>query len=83
MKYIDLIQRLQRNPDEAVIVYHDLPGEMAWIVDRKGILQHRRDVNNALTDALAAGMMRWIASMVPSRAMLFRPVSDFTEATSA
>lgn len=96
MKYIELIQRLQLNPDEAVIFYVDNGAEgVTWIINRQGVVQHKHNVDGAMVKALGvktlggprrAGWvpsMRWIASMANGSALIFRPTSDFTEATSA
>ena len=83
MKYIELIQRLQHNPDEAVIVYRGLRTGAAWIVNRQGVIQHRCAVDAPMADAIRYRKVRHVASVWLSHAMLFRPTSDFTEATSA
>ena len=83
MKYIDLLQRLQHNPDEAVIVYYGQRSDAAWIVNRQGVVQHARAVDAPMAHAIRYHGVRQVASMWPSRARLFRPTSDFTEATSA
>jgi hypothetical protein len=86
MKYIDLLQRLQHNPQEAVIVYHDqlydghLAEGAAWIVDFRGIVQSQFNVDVAMAKAIKARTVRPVAMLVHGRQMLFRPTSDFTEA---
>lgn len=83
MKYIELIQRLQFNPDEAVVVYHDGNEGAAWIVGFDGILRHQHNVDRAMGKAMKAKSVRPVAMLRPARLMLFRPASDFAEATSA
>lgn len=83
MKYTELIQRLQHNPEEAAIVYRGQRTDAAWIVNRQGVIQHRRAIDAPMADAIRYRKIRHVSSLVPSRAMLFRPVSDFTEAKSA
>lgn len=77
MKYIDLLQRLQHNPDEAVIVYRGCADRAAWIINRQGVVQHIYAVDKATLTALKGKGLRQIASLVPSRAAILRPVSDF------
>lgn len=72
MKYVDLIQRLQHNPDEAVIFYTDNGAEgVTWIINRQGVVQHKHEVDDAMIKALGAGTVRHVASLVPSRAAIF------------
>jgi hypothetical protein len=77
MKAIDLLQRLQRNPDEAVIAYEGTPKNCAWIINRQGVVMHRANVDEPAAH-LAARLpiqLVCVACQWPSKARIYRPIS--------
>lgn len=82
MRAIDLLQRLCHNPNEAVIVYADPRLRAAegrsWIIDRRGIVVHKANVDIQTTQLQDEKMLRCVACLWPSRAKIYRPGTDYS-----
>jgi hypothetical protein len=70
VKARELVALLRADPGLALVVYSTWPQRRSvWIIDRRGIVAHRRAVDRAFKPE----SWEWVASIWPAAVRIYRP----------